>query len=66
MNRDLVTISRLALSGSEVDLRLFLAKHIRKIKKDDIETAIALENLLKTQSSFSPSVLRKKIFLNPK
>lgn len=65
MNRDLVTISRLALSGSEVDLRLFLAKHIRKIKKDDIETAIALENLLKTQSSFSPSVLRKKNLSEP-
>jgi len=65
INRDLVTISRLALSGSEVDLRLFLAKHIRKIKKDDIETAIALENLLKTQSSFSPSVLRKKNLSEP-
>ncbi|MCH2004359.1 AAA family ATPase [Acinetobacter ursingii] len=65
MNKDLVTISRLALSGSEVDLRLFLAKHIRKIKKDDIETAIALENLLKTQSSSSPSVLRKKNLPEP-
>jgi|GEM_PF-145324 len=65
MNKDLVTISRLALSGIEVDLRLFLAKHIRKIKKDDIETAIALENLLKTQSSSSPSVLRKKNLPEP-
>lgn len=62
MNKDLVTISRLALSGSEVDLRLFLAKHIRKIKKDDIETATALEDLLKTQSSFNPSILRRKNF----
>lgn len=62
MNKDLVTISRLALSGSEVDLRLFLAKHIRKIKKDDMETAIALEDLLKTQSSYNPSILRKKNF----
>ncbi|HAV5546540.1 TPA: AAA family ATPase [Acinetobacter baumannii] len=60
MNKDLVTISRLALSGSEVDLRLFLAKHIRKIKKDDIDTAIALEELLKYPSSTSPSILRKK------
>lgn len=60
MNKDLVTISRLALSGSEVDLRLFLAKHIRKIKKDDIDTATALEGLLKTSSSNSSSILRKK------
>lgn len=60
MNKDLVTISRLALSGSEVDLRLFLAKHIRKIKKDDVDTAIALEELLKHPSSTSPSILRKK------
>ena len=59
MNKDLVTISRLALSGSEVDLRLFLAKHVRKIKSTDIETANAIEELLKSQSSYSSSVLRK-------
>ncbi|RZG67605.1 AAA family ATPase [Acinetobacter wuhouensis] len=60
MNKDLVTISRLALSGSEVDLRLFLAKHIRKIKKDDLDTATALEELLRHPSSTNPSILRKK------
>ncbi|MFX5626995.1 ATP-binding protein [Acinetobacter baumannii] len=59
MNKDLVTISRLALSGSEVDLRLFLAKHVRKIKSTDIDTANAIEELLKSQSSYSSSIFRK-------
>lgn len=58
MNVDLVNISRLALTGNDVDLRLFLAKYIRKTKSHDLETANALENLLKENRRES-SFLRK-------
>lgn len=59
MNEDLVTISRLALTGEEADVRLFLAKHIRKIKKVDSETAMELEKLLKQESIRKSTPLRR-------
>ena len=59
MNEDLVTISRLALTGEEADVRLFLAKHIRKIKKVDSETATELEKLLKQESIRKSTPLRR-------
>lgn len=59
MNKDLVTISRLALSGNEADIRLFLAKYIRKMKKNDPETTTELEQLLKMDSPKRNTTLRK-------
>ena len=58
MNEDLVTISRLALSGNDIDLRLFLAKFIRKNKSIDSATTNAIEDLLKTNKGNS-SFMRK-------
>jgi SpoVK/Ycf46/Vps4 family AAA+-type ATPase len=59
MNEELVSIARLALSGKESDLRLFLAKHIRKLRKSDPQTADKLEELLKSQPTRSHNIMRK-------
>jgi SpoVK/Ycf46/Vps4 family AAA+-type ATPase len=59
MNEELVSIIRLALSGKESDLRLYLAKHVRKLRKSDPETAEKLEELLKSQPARSHNIMRK-------
>lgn len=61
MNEDLVTISRLALAGNEADIRLFLAKFIRKMKKIDPDTTTELEKLLKQVAPKRNSILRKNV-----
>ncbi|WP_252177270.1 AAA family ATPase [Endozoicomonas sp. 4G] len=58
-NEELVSISRLALSGKEADLRMYLAKQVRKLRKKDPETAGKLEELLKSHPARSNGVLRK-------
>jgi len=65
MNKDLVTISRLALAGNEADIRLFLAKFIRKMKKDDPETTDELEKLLKQVPPKRNTALRKNVMDMP-
>lgn len=59
MNEDLVTISRLALAGNEADIRLFLAKYIRRMKKYDPETTAEIEKLLKLEPTKRSHALRK-------
>lgn len=59
MNEDFVTISRLALTGNEADIRLFLAKYVRRMKKHDLETTTEIEALLKLESPKRNNVLRK-------
>jgi SpoVK/Ycf46/Vps4 family AAA+-type ATPase len=56
---ELVALSRLALSGKESDLRLYLAKLIRKLRKSEPELGSQLEELLKTQPARSNGVLRR-------
>lgn len=65
MNKDLVTISRLALAGNEADIRLFLAKFIRKMKKDDPDTTNELEALLKQVPPKRNTTLRKNVMDMP-
>ncbi|MCK8563813.1 ATP-binding protein [Yersinia ruckeri] len=60
MNEELVNVIRLALSGKESDLRLYLAKHIRKLRKTDPQSAQKLEDLLKSQPARSHNVMRKE------
>nr|MDT0251369.1 ATP-binding protein [Endozoicomonas sp.] len=56
---ELVSIARLALSGSDSDLRLYLAKQVRKLRKSEPETASKLEELLKSKPARSNSVMRR-------
>ena len=58
-SNEMVSIARLALAGKEADLRLYLAKQVRKLKKDDPATAGKLEELLKSQPARSSGVMRR-------
>ena len=55
---DVFHLARLALTKDEADVRLFLAKQVRKLRRDDPESATRLEGLLKSQSSRSTGILR--------
>lgn len=52
-------IAKLALNGTQSDLRLYLAKVARKLKSNDPETYKELESLLKSSPARTNSVLRK-------
>ncbi len=58
-SNEMLEIARLALEGKSSDVRLYLAKLIRKARKDDPEYASKLEELLKTDPARSGSILRK-------
>lgn len=66
MKEEVVTISRLALEGKDADLRLYLAKVVRKLKKTDSELSSQLEELLKFQPSRAQSVMRKDNTVSPR
>lgn len=56
---EMLDVARLALEGKHSDLRLYLAKLVRKARKEDPEYAAQLEGLLKAQPSRSNGVLRR-------
>ena len=56
----MLEVARLALEGKPSDVRLYLAKLVRKARKKDPEYASKLEELLKTDPARSNGVLRKK------
>lgn len=58
-SNDMLEVARLALEGKPSDVRLFLAKLVRKARKEDPEYAAKLEDLLKTDPSRSNGVLRR-------
>ncbi|AEH15436.1 AAA family ATPase [Shewanella baltica] len=58
-SEQIVNIARLSLEGKESDVRLYVAKLVRTMRKTEPETAVALENLLKVAPARSSSVLRK-------
>ncbi|WP_337263278.1 MULTISPECIES: AAA family ATPase [unclassified Serratia (in: enterobacteria)] len=60
MELDLVSIIRLSLEGSEKDLRLYLAKHVRSLRKSDPQLALKIEELLKLNPARSHDVMRKE------
>ncbi|MDV6316543.1 AAA family ATPase [Idiomarina sp. HP20-50] len=59
---EFIALSKLALSGRESDVRLYLAKQIRKIRKEDPKTSEELEGLLKQSPSQTRGVMRKTSF----
>ncbi|MDE8556246.1 AAA family ATPase [Pantoea agglomerans] len=60
MELDLVSIIKLSLEGSDKDLRLYLAKHIRSLRKSDPQLATKIEELLKLSPARSHDVMRKE------
>ncbi|GLP95352.1 AAA family ATPase [Paraferrimonas sedimenticola] len=56
---ELVSLMRLVLSGKDADVRLYLAKLVRKLRKEDADLGAKLEDLLKTQPARSNGVLRR-------
>ncbi|MFZ4214120.1 AAA family ATPase [Pantoea endophytica] len=60
MELDLVSIIRLSLEGNDKDLRLYLAKHIRSLRKSDPQLAARIEGLLKLSPARSHDVMRKE------
>ncbi|MGN5081748.1 AAA family ATPase [Aeromonas sp. 31P] len=56
---ELVSLSKLALSGRDSDVRLYLGKMVRKFKKSSPELGGQLEELLKTSPARSASVMRR-------
>jgi len=59
---EFVALSKLALSGRESDVRLYLAKQIRRIRKEDPKTSEKLESLLKESQSQTRGVMRRPSF----
>lgn len=59
-SNEMLEVARLALEGKPSDVRLYLAKLVRKARKEDPEYASKLEELLKTDPARSNGVLRKK------
>lgn len=58
---DIVALSKLALSGKEADIRLYLAKAVKKLRATDLETSKKIEELLKDNPTRSRDVLRKSM-----
>lgn len=56
---DIVALSKLALAGKESDVRLYLAKVVRKLRKTDPATSKQIEELLKSNPTRSNGVMRK-------
>lgn len=59
---DLVSVIRMSLEGNEKDLRLYLAKHVRSLRKSDPQLAVKIEELLKLNPARSHDVMRKEPF----
>ncbi|MBO2639739.1 AAA family ATPase [Shewanella algae] len=59
-----INIARLSLEGKESDVRLYLAKLVRSMRKAEPETAAALEGLLKSAPARGNPVLRKSALQN--
>lgn len=59
-SNEMLEVARLALEGKPSDVRLYLAKLVRKARKENPEYASKLEELLKTDPARSNGVLRKK------
>ncbi|EGR1020550.1 ATP-binding protein [Vibrio cholerae] len=60
-SNELLALSRLALSGKESDVRLYLAKMVRKLRKVDSQLGSEIEALLKSQPARAGGVLRRDI-----
>lgn len=60
MEIDLVSIIQLSLEGNDKDLRLYLAKHIRSLRKSDPQLAAKIEELLKLSPARAHDVMRKE------
>lgn len=58
---ELLQVARLALEGKSSDVRLYLAKLVRKARKSDPEYASKLEDLLKSDPARSNGVMRKTV-----
>ena len=56
---DFIALAKLALSGKESDIRLYLAKQVRKIREKEPETSKKLEELLKKSPSQTRGVMRR-------
>ncbi len=59
LSNEMLEVARLALEGKTSDVRLYLAKLIRRMRKEDPAYASKLENLLKSEPARSNGVLRK-------
>ncbi|HHI5549850.1 AAA family ATPase [Vibrio parahaemolyticus] len=62
---EFVNFARLALSGNDSDVRLYLGKLIRKMRKSDPELAARLEGLLKAETKRQSAVMRRGMFPSP-
>ncbi|MEZ8094035.1 AAA family ATPase [Photobacterium swingsii] len=62
---EFVNFVRLALSGNDSDVRLYLGKLIRKMRKSDPETAARLEDLLKGEPKRQSTVMRRGVAPSP-
>lgn len=60
MELDLASIIKLSLEGNDKDLRLYLAKHVRSLRKSDPLLASKVEDLLKLHPARSHNVMRKE------
>ncbi|TVT52006.1 MAG: AAA family ATPase [Sedimenticola thiotaurini] len=60
-SNEMLEVARLALEGKPSDVRLYLAKLVRKARKEDPEYASKLEELLKTDPARSNGILRKNL-----
>jgi AAA+ superfamily predicted ATPase len=58
INEDLVILSRLAINGAQEDIRLFLARLIRKYRNTNAELSVSLNELLKEKPIGRNGVLR--------
>ena len=60
LSNELLDIARLALEGKTSDVRLYLAKLVRKMRKSDPSYASRLEELLRIEPARSSGVMRKE------
>ncbi|MDY6918995.1 MAG: ATP-binding protein [Pseudomonadota bacterium] len=61
-SEEMLEVARLALEGKPTDVRLYLAKLVRKARKEDPAYASKLESLLKTDPARSSGILRRSQF----
>jgi SpoVK/Ycf46/Vps4 family AAA+-type ATPase len=60
-SNEMLEVARLALEGKPSDVRLYIAKLVRKARKENPEYALKLEELLKVDPARSNGVLRKTL-----
>jgi SpoVK/Ycf46/Vps4 family AAA+-type ATPase len=58
-SEQIINIARLSLAGKESDVRLYVAKLVRSLRKTEPETASALEGLLKSSPARGNPIMRK-------